>query len=304
MSLGINLRRLQVIVITDTLTISLLLLQAATLSNFTPGLKIPVYIEIEMVKPLKQSQENSDQPFVSVITPTYNRRRFIPHLIQCYKQQTYPLDRMEWIILDDGQEKVKDFFDTAAKYIPNIRYISSDEKKTIGAKRNLLNKLALGDIIVAMDDDDYYAVERVEAAVKAFKKNPQVELAGSTIIYMYYTDIKTIYKLGPYNPNHATNGTMAWRSSYAKTHTYDENVLFAEEKSFLEDYKHPMIQLDPFKVMLVMSHSENTFDKKKLREQEEQMRLAGKENPVVHKTTMKIEDFIKDKMLRDFFRDA
>jgi glycosyltransferase involved in cell wall biosynthesis len=304
MSLGINLRRLQVIVITDTLTILLLLLQAATLSNFTPGLKIPVYIEIEMVKPLKQSQENSDQPFVSVITPTYNRRRFIPHLIQCYKQQTYPLDRMEWIILDDGQEKVKDFFDTAAKYIPNIRYISSDEKKTIGAKRNLLNKLALGDIIVAMDDDDYYAVERVEAAVKAFKKNPQVELAGSTEIYMYYTDIKTIYKLGPYNPNHATNGTMAWRSSYAKTHTYDENVLFAEEKSFLEDYKHPMIQLDPFKVMLVMSHSENTFDKKKLREQEEQMRLAGKENPVVHKTTMKIEDFIKDKMLRDFFRDA
>ena len=257
-----------------------------------------------MVKPLKQSQENSDQPFVSVITPTYNRRRFIPHLIQCYKQQTYPLDRMEWIILDDGQEKVKDFFDTAAKYIPNIRYISSDEKKTIGAKRNLLNKLALGDIIVAMDDDDYYAVERVEAAVKAFKKNPQVELAGATVIYMYYTDVKTIYKLGPYNPNHATNGTMAWRSSYAKTHLYDENVLFAEEKSFLEDYKHPMIQLDPFKVMLVMSHSENTFDKKKLREQEEQMRLAGKENPVVHKTALHIEDFIKDKTLREFFADA
>ena len=292
------------IVITDTLTISLLRLQAASLSNFTPGLKIPVYIELEMVKPLKQSKENSDQPFVSVITPTYNRRRFIPHLIQCYKQQTYPLDRMEWIILDDGQEKVKDFFDTAAKYIPNIRYISSDEKKTIGAKRNLLNKLALGDIIVAMDDDDYYVVERVEAAVKAFKKNPQVELAGSTEIYMYYTDIKTIYKLGPYNPKHATNGTMAWRSSYAKTHTYDENVLFAEEKSFLDDYKHPMIQLDPFKVMLVMSHSENTFDKKKLREQEEQMRLAGKENPVVHKTNLQIENFIKDKTLRDFFTSA
>jgi glycosyltransferase involved in cell wall biosynthesis len=286
------------------LTISLLSLLAGSLSNFQPGLKIPVYTEVEMVKPLKQLQNNNEQPFVSVITPTYNRRRFIPHLIQCYKQQTYPLDRMEWIILDDGQEKVKDFFDTAAKYIPNIRYISSDEKKTIGAKRNLLNKLALGDIIVAMDDDDYYVVERVEAAVKAFKKNPQVELAGSTEIYMYYTDIKTIYKLGPYNPNHATNGTMAWRSSYAKTHTYDENVLFAEEKSFLEDYKHPMIQLDPFKVMLVMSHSENTFDKKKLREQEEQMRLAGKENPVVHKTKLHIEHFIKDKTLRDFFTDA
>jgi glycosyltransferase involved in cell wall biosynthesis len=26
---------------------------------------------------------------VSVITPTYNRRRFIPYLIQCYDAQTY-----------------------------------------------------------------------------------------------------------------------------------------------------------------------------------------------------------------------
>jgi glycosyltransferase involved in cell wall biosynthesis len=211
---------------------------------------------------------------------------------------------MEWIILDDGQEKVKDFFDTASKYIPNVRYISSDEKKTIGAKRNFLNKVATGDIIVAMDDDDYYVAERVEAAVTAFKKNPKVELAGATEIYMYYTDIKVIYKLGPYNPNHATNGTMAWRSSYAKAHKYDENVLFAEEKSFLEDYKHPMIQLDPRKVMLVMSHSENTFDKKKLRDQEEEMRKAGKENPVVHKTALQIEEFIKDKTLREFFADA
>jgi glycosyltransferase involved in cell wall biosynthesis len=241
---------------------------------------------------------------VSVVTPTYNRRRFIPTLIQLYRNQTYPKEKMEWIILDDGRDKVADLFQEAAKTIPNLRYIPYDEKLRIGAKRNRLNQEANGSIIVAMDDDDYYAVERVEAAVKAFKKNPQVELAGSTIIYMYYTDIKTIYKLGPYNPNHATNGTMAWRSSYAKTHTYDENVLFAEEKSFLEDYKHPMIQLDPFKVMLVMSHSENTFDKKKLREQEEQMRLAGKENPVVHKTKLHIEHFIKDKTLRDFFTDA
>jgi len=282
-----------------------MLILEVTLVKFYLGLKIPAYVNLEMVKPLvKKSETDSDKPFVSVITPTYNRRRFIPHLIQCYKQQTYPLDRMEWIILDDGQEKVKDFFDTASKYIPNIRYISSDEKKTIGAKRNFLNKVATGDIIVAMDDDDYYVPERVEAAVTAFKKNPTVELAGATEVYMYYSDIKVIYKLGPYNDKHATNGTMAWRSSYAKAHKYDENVLFAEEMSFLEGYKHTMIQLDPRKVMLVMSHSENTFDKKKLRDQEEEMRKAGKQNPVVHKTALKIEEFIKDKTLREFFADA
>lgn len=254
--------------------------------------------------PVKKSHDEMNFPFVSVITPTYNRRRFIPYLIQLYKQQTYPLRRMEWIILDDGQDKVGDLFAEAAKTIPNIRYIPLEEKLTIGAKRNRLNKEAKGEILVAMDDDDYYPPERVYTCVKAFKQFPTIELAGSTEIYMYYTDIKAIYKLGPYNPNHATNGTMAWRASYAKTHTYDEQVTHAEEKSFLEDYKHKMIQLDPFKVMLVMSHSENTFDKKKMRDQEEEMRKAGQKNPVVQRTTMKIKDFIKEKPLREFYADA
>ena len=146
-----------------------------------------------------------------------------------------------------------------------------------------------------MDDDDYYSPERVSHVVTKFAQNPSTNLAGSTEIYMYYTDIQTIYKLGPYDRNHATNGTMAWRLSYAKTHTYDETVTHAEERSFLENYKHPMIQLDPFKVMLVMSHSENTFDKKKLRDEP---------SPFIQKTGMKLNQFIKSASLRNFFKEA
>lgn len=237
-------------------------------------------------------------PFVSVVTPTYNRRRFIPWLIQMYEHQDYRKDRMEWIVLDDGQDKVQDLFEAAAKRIPNLRYISLDEKLTIGAKRNRLNEEAKGSLIVAMDDDDYYPPCRVSAVVTAFKHKPAVELAGASEIYLYYSDIKTIYRLGPYNPNHATNGTMAWRSSYGKTHRYDETVTHSEERSFLEDYKHPMIQLDPFKVMLVMSHSENTFDKKRLRDQE---------TPFVKKTDLKLKVFLKEKHekeMREFFANA
>jgi glycosyltransferase involved in cell wall biosynthesis len=241
------------------------------------------------------SQLDKNYPFVSVITPTYNRRRFIPNLIQMYKNQDYRKDRMEWIILDDGQDKVKDLFEEAAKTIPNLRYIELDEKLLIGAKRNRLNKEAKGSILVAMDDDDYYPPCRVSAVVTAFKQNPKYELAGASEIYMYYSDIQKIYRLGPYNPNHATNGTMAWRKSYGDTHTYDETVTHSEERSFLEDYKHPMIQLDPFKVMLVMSHSENTFDKKKMRDQE---------SPFMKKTDMKLKSFIKEANLRNFFANA
>ena len=237
------------------------------------------------------SEQMRNFPFVSVITPTYNRRRFIPNIIQAFRQQSYPAARMEWIVLDDGSDKVEDLFLKAA--IPNVRYLYDPVKKNIGAKRNRLNVEAKGDIIIAMDDDDFYPPERVAHVVTKFKQNPQIQLAGSSEIYMYYTDIKTIYKLGPYNPNHATNGTMAWRREYSDNHLYDETVTHAEEKSFLESYRHPMIQLDPMKVMLVLSHSENTFNKTKMRE--------DPTNPFVKKTALKLRDFIKDQALRTFY---
>ena len=241
----------------------------------------------------KSPQEAMNFPFVSVITPTYNRRKFIPQLIQMYKAQNYPLHRMEWIILDDGSDPIGDLLKDTN--IPNLKYLYDSEKKTIGAKRNRLNRESCGDIIIAMDDDDYYPPERVSAVVLAFKRNPNIQLAGASEIYMYYSDIEAIYKLGPYNAKHATNGTMAWRRSYANSHVYDEDVTHAEERSFLDDYINPMIQLDPFKVMLVMSHSENTFDKTKMRDTI---------SPYIQKTNMKLKDFIRDGKLRDFFKAA
>jgi hypothetical protein len=101
--------------------------------------------------------------------------------------------------------------------------------------------------------------------------------------------------LGPYNANHATNGTMAWKRTYSDSHLYDETVTHAEEHSFLEDYKHPMVQLNAFKTMLVMSHTENTFDKK---------RMIDGSNAMVKETSLKLKDFIKDKNLRKFYESA
>ena len=232
------------------------------------------------------------QPLVSIVTPTYNRRRFIPSLIKMVQQQTYPRDRIEWIIYDDGQEPIGDLIDAVRADLPKTRYIFNEDKLTLGEKRNKLNEEAQGEIIVAMDDDDFYFPERISAAVNALQKNPRVDLTGSSKIFMYFTDTKEVYQIGPYFANHATNGTMAWRKRYAMSRRYDETVAFAEEKSFLEDYKNTLIQLDPMKVMLVMSHTDNTFDKTQLR---------YKENPLFKKTSLKLKDFIVDEELREFF---
>ena len=234
----------------------------------------------------------SNLPLVSIVTPTYNRRRFIPSLIKMVQTQTYPRDRMEWVVFDDGQEEVRDLFEQATSQLPTLKFIWSEDKMTLGEKRNRLNQEARGEIIVAMDDDDFYFPERVEEAVKALQENPGFRLAGSSEVYMYFTDTKEIWKAGPYFVGHATNGTMAWTKTYADTHQYDETVAFSEEKSFLEGYKNPLVQLNPKTVMLVMSHSDNTFDKTELR---------TKTNPLLVKTNLKMKDFIKDPELFNFF---
>lgn len=235
------------------------------------------------------------RPFISVLTPTQNRGKFWPALVQCQKAQTYPKERMEWIILDDGSESVEEIVKKHTAGIPNVRQIREESKLNIGAKRNKLNELAKGTICVCMDDDDFYCPERVAHAVTRLESQPKVELAGSSELQMQYSDDGSIWKFGPQNQNHATNGTMAYRTSQGKTRKQDETVTFAEEKSFLENYKNPMVQLDPRKVMLVMAHRENTFDKKDLRKAE---------SPFVKSTPLKIRDFIKDKALRDFYATA
>jgi glycosyltransferase involved in cell wall biosynthesis len=232
------------------------------------------------------------RPFVSVVTPTYNRRKFIPYLIRVYNAQTYPKDRMEWIILDDGSDKVGDLFEEASRTIPNIRYIPHDTKLLIGQKRNMMNDMSRGDIIVAMDDDDYYPPERVSHVVQRFMANPRIELAGSSEMLLFFTTDKKIFRVGPYGPRHATNGTLAYRKSYLAHHRYNEVQTHAEEKSFLEDYRNPMIQLEPEKTILVMCHADNTFDKNNLR-------TTG--NTFMRETTMKIRSIIKDPILRDFY---
>ena len=233
---------------------------------------------------------------VSIVTPTYHRRPFIPALIQIYQQQTFPKEKMEWIILDDGRDKVEDLFKEAS--IPHLRYIHHPEKMRIGEKRNRLNKEARGAIIIAMDDDDYYPAQRVQTVVDAFKKHPMIQLAGSSQMYMYYIDTKKIYSIGPHGSHHATNGTMAWRKTYADTHQYNEFVTKAEELSFLENYSHPMIQLDPLSTILVICHIDNTVDKTKLREEHEK---AGHHPHKMKETAYHLEDIVMEPHLQEFY---
>jgi glycosyltransferase involved in cell wall biosynthesis len=215
-----------------------------------------------MPKKTNKKGSNSNLPFVSICTPTFNRRPFIKTMFECFKNQDYPKNRMEWIIVDDGTDKVKDLIE--ASNIPQIRYFELDKKISLGAKRNYMHKHIKGSIVVYMDDDDYYPPERVSHAVEMLQKNEKALCAGASEIYLYFKTMGKMIQAGPYGPNHATAGTFAFKVELLKDTKYNDDAALAEERAFLKDYTVPFVQLDPLKTILVFSHEHNTFDKREM----------------------------------------
>tara|TARA_A100001015_G_C14916634_1_gene682637 strand:- start:160 stop:1239 length:1080 start_codon:yes stop_codon:yes gene_type:complete len=205
------------------------------------------------------TEKDSELPFVSVCTPTFNRRPFIPFLVECFQKQDYPKNRMEWIIVDDGDDKIADLLVN----IPQVRYFQSSKKIALGKKRNMMNNKCKGDIIVYMDDDDYYPPTRVSHAVETLENNTLYDVVGCDNISIYFgKPEEKSYKIGPYHDNHATAATLAFRNSFLKNHSFDDNRVFGEESSFLNNFTVPIIKLDADKTIVVFSHSLNTIDKR------------------------------------------
>jgi len=163
----------------------------------------------------------------------------------------------------------------------------------LGEKRNLMHKKCKGDIIVYMDDDDYYPPERISHAVKKLQSDPKVLCAGSSELYIYFKNINELYQFGPYGKNHATAGTFAFKKKMLENSNYNNNAALAEEKEFLNGYTVPFIQLDPLKTILVFSHRHNTYNKEKL--------LINANEEYVKKSDKTVDLFIKDKNIKEFY---
>lgn len=224
---------------------------------------------------------------ISVITPTYDRSQFIPQLIEDFKQQTYDHSKIEWLILDDAplEKRVGHFFTAAAETSEfTIRYLVSETKKPMGAKLNRLNSEATGDIILVMDDDDYYPPTRIQTVVEAFDQHPRKEIAGCSEVYMcdMTNEKQKIWIAGPYHDKHALNCTLAYKRSYLANHQYDDKEPCAVERAFTNNFTEPMIQMDSKATILHRIHDNNTFKNK--------MSIG-----LLKKTDLALDNFVKVK---------
>ena len=245
-----------------------------------------------MGKKNNKHKDKNDLPFVSVCTPTFNRRPFWPMCIKNFLNQDYPADKIEWIIIDDGTDPIEDL----VKDIPQVKYFKYDKKMPLGKKRNIMHDKSSGDILVYMDDDDYYPKERISHAVNMLVSHPNALCAGASEIYIWFKHIQKMWQFGPYSANHATAGTFAFKKELLKEHRYEEHAALAEEKAFLKNYTVPFVQLEPKKTILVFSHIHNTFDKKKL--------LENGQNQFQKECNRTVDEFVKETEMKEFYMNT
>lgn len=114
----------------------------------------------------------SQQPLVSIITPSFNQARFIESTIQSVLGQDYP--NIEYIVMDGGSKDGT--VEILEKYNNRLTgWVSEPDK----GQTDAINKgfaRAKGQVLAWLNSDDTYNAGAVSAAVNYLIKNPQVGL--------------------------------------------------------------------------------------------------------------------------------
>ncbi len=131
--------------------------------------------------------DETSQPLVSCIMPTFNRREFVPLAIRYFLRQDY--ENKELIIIDDGTDVISDLVPKDER----IRYFRLNERRSVGAKRNLACENAKGTIVAHWDDDDWYASNRLSIQID-FLSNSNFEICGINKLLYYDLRSKSAYE--------------------------------------------------------------------------------------------------------------
>lgn len=118
---------------------------------------------------------DADENKVSVIIPTYNRSNYIECSLNSIFAQTYK--NIEIIVVNDGS--TDNTSEIISKY-PQVIYLEQENKGKSSAI-NCALRVATGDFIWIMDDDDIANPYKAEMQVRQFVKNPDVGIIGTEL---------------------------------------------------------------------------------------------------------------------------
>lgn len=109
---------------------------------------------------------------VSIIIPTYGGSEFLPRAVESALNQTY--HDIEVIVVDDNGVGTDKQIETEAKIErykadPRFKYLKHDVNKNGSTARNTGEKVAKGEYITLLDDDDEFMPDNIQHHVEAME---------------------------------------------------------------------------------------------------------------------------------------
>ena len=137
-------------------------------------------------------------PLVSVITPVYNREKYLAKCIESILNQTY--ENFEFIIIDDNSSDltvniIKDYLlrDSRIKFLENNKNLGA----TLSFNRGL--DIAKGKYIARMDSDDISFLDRFKKQVDIFESWHDLEVLGTGAVLIDHKENEIGRKQFPSN---------------------------------------------------------------------------------------------------------
>lgn len=204
--------------------------------------------------------KESDLPDVSIITLTKNRRVFMPLANYSYLIQLYPEDKLEWVIVDDGDDSIED----TLIGIPNVKYVRSEPGLTIGQKRNIGVENAMYNHIIMMDDDDVYPENSVLSRVSMLMKD-QKECVFCTTIPCYdivkFVSFMNVPPITLSMSERISEATLGFTRKFWEDRKFPD-IQIAEGNAFIQGREQMCRELSPQDVIVSLMHTQNSSSRK------------------------------------------
>ncbi|OAB56676.1 glycosyltransferase [Leptolyngbya valderiana BDU 20041] len=133
-----------------------------------------------MVDKFRSSSTEPSCPPVSVIVPIYNGERDVPELISCLQGQTYPREKVEYLLVDNnsGDRTFELLKNIAREREFPLRPLSQNEIQSSYAARNTGIRAARHTLLAFTDADCRPEPTWLENLVKPFQKSEVGLVAG------------------------------------------------------------------------------------------------------------------------------
>jgi hypothetical protein len=208
------------------------------------------------------SIKDEELPFVSIITPTFKRRKMFSMALRNFEEFIYPKNKLEWIIVDDSpetettDETVRDLL-PRDKRIKFIQLPFNDEPMTIAMKRNIAVSNSSHNYIIHMDDDDYYPPESILARIKILLKyKNDIECVGSTLIGTYNI-LNNTSSMSTDGPISLSEASMAYTKKFWEQRPFDETCERGEHKAFCEQRLDKIMDIPYSFILIAINHKTN-----------------------------------------------